>query len=179
MGKKGNGVGALLLSLRPEEAKTVLFRLVEADPRLRAKVDGLIRDLLAEVDAESVAFDVESGLDLIDLEDINDRAGEHDGDYTGPDEAAYDLIQDVVEPHLDDLQRRIQAGRVKEGVEVCEGILLGLYRAKNVAISWAPDAALELASEAVELLGPAKLPSGFVSKRVPRWVVALGKLLVR
>jgi hypothetical protein len=177
---KKPGKGALLLTLRPEEAKTVLLRLVEADPRLRVKAEDLVRELLAEVDAEGVAFDIESGLDLIDLEDLNARAGEHDGDYTGPDEAAHDLIQDVVGPHLDDLQRRIRAGRMKEAVDVCKGILLGLYRAKkNDATSWAPDAPLEFASEAVELLGPSHLMRGFVPKRVPRWAASLGKILVR
>lgn len=180
MGKKKIGKGALLLSLRPEEAKTVLLRLVEADPRMRAKAEDLIRELLAEVDAEDVAFDIESGLDLIDLEDLNACAGEHDGDYTGPDEAAHDLIQEVVEAHLDDLQRRIQAGRLKEAVEVCKGILLGLYRAKkNDATSWAPDAPLQIAIEAVELLGPLNLPPGFLSKSVPRWADTLGKIRVR
>lgn len=175
MAKKTAGPGSLALQLRPEEAKTVLLQLLQAQPRLRGKVDDLIRDLLSEVDAESVASEIESDVEGIDLEALNSRAGKHDGEYTGPDEAAHDLILEAVEPHLQDLQRRIKAGRMKEAAEVCKGIILGLYRAKkNDATAWTPDAPLEIAREAVVILGRSRLPRGFVTRAAPRWARELG-----
>jgi hypothetical protein len=175
MAKKKAGKGALVIQLKPEEAKTVLLRLLDAEPQLRDKVEDLIRELLSEVDAEDVAADIEFELDGLDLDDLNAASGEASGRYVGPDEAAWNLIREAVEPYLDDLKRRRASGRRKEAVEICKGIVLGLYHAeKNDATSWAPDAPLELAREAVEALGPSLLPRGFSAEAVPKWAADLG-----
>jgi hypothetical protein len=175
MAKKKVGKGALVVQLKFEEAKTVLLRLLDAEPQLRDKVEDLIREFLSEVDAEDVAANIEFELDGLDLDDLNAATGNASGRYVAPDEAAWNLIREAVEPFLDDLKRRRASGRRKEAVEICKGIVLGLYQAeKNDATSWAPDAPLELAREAVEALGPALFPPGFAAKAVPKWAADLG-----
>lgn len=133
-----------------------------------------IRALLLEVDAEDIASEIEFELEHPDLDDLNAATGNASGRYVGPDEAAWELIREAVEPFLDDLKRRRASGRNKEAVEICKGIVLGLYRAeKNDATSWAPDAPLEIAREAVDALGRLRLSPGFAAKGTPKWAAEL------
>ena len=67
----------------------------------------------------------------LDLDDLESRAGRHSWGYTEPSEAAGELLQEVVDPFLEDLKRRMDLGLVAEAMEVCKGILLGLYSGRS------------------------------------------------
>ncbi|HVR87674.1 MAG TPA: hypothetical protein VMU54_25330 [Planctomycetota bacterium] len=171
---KGTKMGNLLERLQPDEAKTVLHRLLKEEPRLHAKAVAIAQELFSDIESEEVAFGIERDLESLDIDDLNDRTGEHGGGYVDPGEAAWVLIREAAEPFLADLNRRRELGRGKEAVEICKGIVLGLYRAKkNDATSWAPDAPLEIAMEAVKALGRLHLPPGFAVKCAPEWAADL------
>jgi hypothetical protein len=120
---------ALLDALDGAEAKRLLATLVDAHPGLLTEVASLAEAELGAVTAEDVAEDVAFALEGLSVEDIWDRAGtQPDGSYMEPAEAAWEVVGEPVAPFLADLTRRIELGRREEATELCQGILLGLYR---------------------------------------------------
>lgn len=99
-----------------------------------------------------MADDVEHDLRSLDLDDLGDRAGQHRGGYTSPTEAAWELLQEAVDPFLADMKRQMELGLEREALEVCKGVVLGLYRIRNTRgdefLGWAEDFPAEAADDA-------------------------------
>ena len=187
---------SVLELLEDGEARAVLQRLLAAHADLRAEAERIARGLLGEVTFESVADDVEHALSSLDLDDLESRAGRHHGGYTSPTEAAWELLQEAVDPFLSDLRRQMELGLEMEALEICKGILLGLYRIRDRRgdefLGWAEDFPAEAAVDAVRVLarGNQKVAAGtrrarphfdekFVDKQVPEWSDLIARALER
>lgn len=83
---------AALDRLEPGEAQTVLRRLLAAHPDLGAEAEQIAESLLCQISFETVADDVEDAVSLVDIDDLNSRAGRHSWGYTEPSEAAWELL---------------------------------------------------------------------------------------
>jgi hypothetical protein len=167
------------------EALSLLHRLLSAHPDLRPEAEQMARALLGEIDFEAVADEVEDGLRALDLDDLDGRAGRHRGGYTDPTEAAWDLLQEVVDPFLANMKRQMELGLAAEALETCKGILLGLYRIRGLKgdefLGWAPDFPEEAAAQAVSGLAGRDAPKAtraaarprldgaFLDKNLPEW----------
>jgi len=181
--------GSILDGLKPEEAQAVLRRLLTAHPELSAEAEQATRAVLGEVSFEALADEVEDAVCALDLDDLNGRAGRHSWGYVEPGEAALELLGEAVDPFLEDMKRHLERGLEAEALEVCKGIVLGLYRVRNRAgdefLGWAPDFPEERAAWTVKLWRaggdeqkiatqsrggkrPA-LPQDFVKQYVPEW----------
>lgn len=184
--------------LGPREAQAVLHQLLAAHADLRSEAEQMARSLLAAVTREAVAGDVEQALRALDLDDLGRRAGRHRDGYTSPTEAAWDLLQEAVEPFLDDLKRRLDLGHEAEAIELCQGLLLGLYRLRDVEndglLEWAPDFPAEAAAHVVATwathgVKPTSRRAGsrarpdflqeFAAEHVPRWARLVAQGLER
>ena len=132
---------------------------------------------------EAVAEEVEDQLRALEPKDLGARTGRHEFGYTEPGEAAWQLMEEEVDPFLDEMQRHIDLGFEAEALEILKGILLGLYRLEGVGGwefgNWAPDGPVELAGWAVDRWQkdvverkkrdrPA-LPREFISTRLSSW----------
>lgn len=187
---------SVLDRLEDAEAHCLLRRLLAAHPDLRAGAEQMARGLLGEVSFESVADDVEQALRSLDLDDLGSRAGRHGGGYTPPTEAAWELLQEAVDPFLSDLKRQMELRLDTEAVEVCKGILLGLYRIRDTRgdefLGWAEDFPFEAAADAVRVLAEGnqkgaaearraqpKFDGAFVNRHVPEWKDLIGRALKR
>lgn len=185
---------SVLERLEPGEAQVVLQRLLAAHADLRAEAEQIARGLLGEVTLESVADDVEHALRSLDLDALGSRAGRHRGGYTSPTEAAWELLQEAVDPFLSDLKRQMKLGLEMEALEICKGILLGLYRIRDTRsdefLGWAEDFPAEAAADAVRVLagGKQRVASGprrarphfgeeFVDKHLPEWSDLIARAL--
>ena len=121
-----------------------------------------------EVSFETIAFDVESAILSLDLDDLNNRAGSHSGGYVEPSEAALELLQEAV-----------------AAFETCKGIVFGLYQCRNLTggdlLSWAPGFPVEAASDAACQLNATCKPGAsfnfgeFVAEYVPEWQWLAGR----
>lgn len=188
--------GSALERLEADEARAVLDRLLAAHPDLRTEAEQAARSLLSQVSCESVADDVEHALRSLDLDDLGNRAGRHRGGYTSPTEAARELLREAVDPFLADMKRQMELGLEREALEICKGVVLGLYRIRNTRgdefLGWAEDFPLEAAADAVRVLarGNRKGPGGkrrarprfdeeFVDKHVPEWNDLIARVLER
>ena len=79
-------------------------------------------------------------------------------------------------PYFHDLERRVKLRHEDEALEVCKGIVLGLYRAEHRGfelLEYAEDSPSELAGQAVEIWRRRRrgwtFPRNFVEKYTPNW----------
>jgi len=145
---------SVLDRLKPEESANVLRRLLAAYPDLGAEAEEIARSLLGEVSFESVTGEVEDAVRALALDDLNNRAGPHRWGYTEPSQAAWDLLEEAVEPFLEDMERNRELGLRTDALEICKGVVLALYRLRNEPnkelLGWAPDFPAETAAWAVD-----------------------------
>jgi hypothetical protein len=188
-------LGPLLDRLKPDEALTVLRDLLKAHPDLSSEAYEITRSLLRQLEYEDVAAEMEDEIRALDYEDLNARAGSHQWGYVEPSEAAWEILEETVEPLLDDLKRHIELGLEAEALEICKGMVLGLYRLSEREggdlLGWAPDFPAEAARNALEFwhAGADKrksrdigrktrppLPQDFLSM-VPQWIPMIERIL--
>ena len=185
---EGASSANLLEKLESAEAAAVLKRLVTAHPELRAEAEAMARSTLSEASFLSVADEVESAILALDYDDLNGRAGRHSWGYVEPGEAAGELLEEALEPFIADMKRRREIGLEEEARELCQGILLGLYRLRDGGgsdiVGWAPDFPAETAGDVLEIwtgegkkkTGPASqarrgaaITREFVDEHLPEW----------
>jgi hypothetical protein len=154
--KAGTRKGKVLARLYPDEAVAVLHALLERHPELLPEAEGLAKTVVADVDVESIAEEVEHAVLEIDLDDLGARTGRTSWGYVERAEAACELLEEALEPFLTEMKRRVELGFKAAAVGVCQGIVLGLYqcRGKNPdqVLGWAEDFPAETAVQAVAAL---------------------------
>ena len=82
----------LLPKLNPAESAGVLHSLLERHPELVAEAEQIAQATVTDVDAETVAEDVEETILGLDLDDLEARAGRKSWGYVEPTEAAWELL---------------------------------------------------------------------------------------
>ncbi len=136
------------------EALSILRALANENEGLAQRIAGIARDSLSEVDPGEVADALCAELDALEVEEVWDRAGRTRYGYVEPYEAAYDMVQEVLEPFLDDLRKSQKLGLSKAVTQLCTGLLKGLYRfereSKSEFKDWAADAPVSFAAEVVK-----------------------------
>jgi len=188
-------LGPLLDRLKPGETVTVLRRLLKAHPDLASEAYGIARSLLRQLAYDDVAAQIEDEIRALDYEDLNARAGSHEWGYVEPSEAAWEILEETVEPVLDDMKRYIELGLEAEALEICKGTVLGLYRLSEReggdVLGWAPDFPSEAAGNALEFWHAGvdepksrevrqktrpPLPQDFLTM-VPKWIPMIERIL--
>jgi hypothetical protein len=177
----------ILHDLDDAEAASVLRKLLDRHSELRAEAETIARETVTAISPSSVAKDVENAVLQFDYDDLNDRAGRHSWGYVEPGEAALELLEEALEPFVDDMKHYLEMDFEDKAWQLCQGILLGLYRVrdgKNDVLGWAPDFPAEAAGGALEVwsetgrarLGgaPAKkerrrISPEFVREHLPDW----------
>ena len=160
--------------LTGDEAQIVLKDLLSSRPDLISDARRAANALLATVSFTDVAADVVDALQALDLDDLD--AGPRPGAYVEPSEAAWNVIEKVVTPYFHDLERRVKLRHEDEALEVCKGIVLGLYRAEHRGfelLEYAEDSPSALAGQALEIWCRRRrdciFPRNFVEKYTPNW----------
>jgi hypothetical protein len=140
---------SLVDELKPGEAALVLRQLLADHPELLSEAEKISRSTLGDVSFESIASEVEDSIRQLSLDDLNGRAGRHSWGYTEPTEAAWELLEEAVEPFVEDMRRHLSLGLDEEAFEICKGILLGLYQCRDASgdefLGWASDFPAEAA----------------------------------
>jgi hypothetical protein len=161
-------------ALSAAEKAAVLDELLIGRPDLREPAEAYAARLMKDVDRSAVADDV-GALQYLGIDELSGRAGYRPGfGYVDPTEAADEILDEALQPFLDDLRRRAGLGIGSAATEVAAGILLGLYNCRDgsseTLLEYAPDYAAERASAVVSdctRLG-IELPAELVDL-MPRW----------
>lgn len=110
-----------------------------------------------------------------------------------------EILEEAVEPFVDDLKRQIDLGLETEALELCQGLVLGLYRVAHgkgaALVEWAPDFPAEAAARAIETWGTGgqsrkasergarrprpPFPQAFIDRCVPDWRDMVSRILSR
>ncbi len=89
----------------------VLDELLAARPDLRELAEAYAAQVMTDADRAAVADDVEDALQGLGIEELNNRAGYRPGrGYVHPAEAADEILDEALQPFLDDLQRGADLG---------------------------------------------------------------------
>lgn len=115
-------------NLTPEQALEVVKRLSGKGGKIQEAVLAEARDVLSEIDLDETADEVFFVLDSIDVQDCWDRAGSSRNGYTSPDEAAVEIMEERLQPFLDQTRRYHELGMPGEEMTHCMGLILGIYR---------------------------------------------------
>lgn len=114
------------------ERAQILTALIEEQASLLADAERHARALLTDASIESVADEVADALEDIPLEDLASRAGRQPGlGYVHEGEAAMWLVEEAVEPFVDDLRRRASLGMHEAAIQITLGVLTGLDRCQD------------------------------------------------
>ncbi len=139
----------VLSNLTGDQALQVLERIVADDAGLARKIAAEAKRLLAAVDSEDVADEVFDLLDMIAVEDCWDRAGSSRDGYTSPKDAAVELIEEELQPFVEQAKRYHVLDMREQERDYCAGVILGLYRyekeSKSEFRNWSEDLPLDSA----------------------------------
>jgi hypothetical protein len=169
-----------LCALSAAEKATVLDELLATRPDLRGPAEAYAVQVMTDADRLAVADDVEGALQGLDIEELNTRAGHRPGrGYVHPAEAADEILDEALQPFLDDLQRRADLGIGSAAVELAAGMLLGLYNCRHgnseTLLEYSPDYTAERASSVVsDCAKPSiELPAAELLDLMPEWSALL------
>ncbi len=170
------GRTSALDALTWQERASLLEELLAARPELREQAETMARSRLVNEDRAGVADDVESTLRGFDIDELNGRAGYHPGrGYVDPGEAAYEILDEALQPFVDDLTRRGELGMTAAAVELAVGILVGLYACRHTGseslLEYAADYPGERVADVLERCAKLRLelPDHDLEQLMPEW----------
>jgi hypothetical protein len=118
--------------LEGRECNLVLRELLALRPELSEDAERIALALLADVDAEELAESIEADLRAADLSLLASRAGRVRGrGYVHENEAAAEILEELLQPALDDLARRASLGLGDAAGRVGVGLLMGISRCRH------------------------------------------------
>ena len=155
----------------------MLNLLLIAHPVLNEEAERIATDFLTAVSVVQVASEVEAALTWISLDALAARSGRVRGrGYVHESEAAWELVEEAIEPFRSDLDRRAALGLLDAAADLAVGIVAGLYRTRvpeeGTVLAYAgEDMPVDLASEVLdraERLG-VTVPGDDAASHFPRW----------
>lgn len=126
---------------------SVLSALVNDDPELRERAEAIARRILATVDVTAISDLVTETILELDTEHLANRAGPRRNGYIGPTDAAWRLLEEAIQPWIDDLRRRGRLGFHQAATDLATAMTQALEAADERADriddyllrQWAPD----------------------------------------
>lgn len=129
--------------ISPNEALKILRQITKIDKNLKKKIIELAEDLFRAVDVEKICEDVFYALDGIDVHELWDRAGPKTDGYTSPEDMSVEMLEEALEPFVQEMQRLLDLEMHQEAKLYCMGILKGIYQFEEDSESefkdWASD----------------------------------------
>lgn len=129
--------------ITPEEALRILKHIAKTDKTIKRKIIDLAEDLFRNVNIEEICEDVYYELDGIDVHELWDRSGARSDGYTSPEDMAFEMFEEALEPFHQELFRLFDLNMSQESKRYCMGILKGIYRYEEDSGSefkdWATD----------------------------------------
>jgi hypothetical protein len=167
-----------------EQALIIVERLYRKGGDIRDAIVAEATSLLSEFSLDGTADEVFDALDLMDIQDCWDQAGNTRDGYTSPEEAAVDMIEDELQPFFDQVERYHDLGMIEQEATYCMAVLLGIYRFETESQAEIKQLAEDHPAEyAVGLLDEwrARNPDtagiaameAFIRERCPKWAVWL------
>jgi hypothetical protein len=145
---------SVLAVATPLEKNTVLEQLLAAHLDLIEEAEGLASGQMSSADAEEIAHELVHQLGSLGFEELAGRAGRIPGrGYVDENEAAWELLEEALDPFLTDIRRRAVLGFAQAAAAIAGGAIAGLDRLRGAPdgqlIAFAGDDALDTLTETV------------------------------
>lgn len=137
----------ILDQLTANDSLTILKTLVKEDKNLKKRVEQLAKKYLSEIDLDSIAEEVYSDLDFLDVEELWDSSGSTRYGYIEPHERSGEMIEESLEPFIDEIKKYQKLTMYKEAKIYCMGILKGIYHYEKESTSEFKDRAVDVPLE--------------------------------
>jgi hypothetical protein len=134
----------VLGGLEPHERSQVLAGLLALHPELRPEAEELARVALDAVDEDAVADQVVTTYRGMELRRIGERMGPRRGrGYVDENEAAWELLEEALEPFLAQISRRATLGFTDAARRYATAVLAGLDELSErtdpvIVFAWGP-----------------------------------------
>lgn len=144
----------VLMSCTATEKASVLTVLLDDDPTLAEHAEDVARRMLSSVDIDTVSDLIVEAILGLDTEDLATRAGPRRDGYIEPTDAAWQLLEETIEPWIEDLRRRARLGLHQAAADLATALTQALETAAErsdgiddcLLRQWAPDFPVEAAS---------------------------------
>lgn len=141
--QKGVGKKQITHNINAAYALEILERLANEDAKISKRIEELAPEYLSGVDSDTIAENIFSDLNSIDVEDVWNNSGSTSYGYVEPYELASEMFEDALETYIDDLREYQKLSMAKEAKITCMGILKGIYMFEREATTefkgWAED----------------------------------------
>jgi len=148
------GDTSVVAAATSHEKARVLEQLLAAHPELVEEAEGLVSALLLSATADATADEVADQLGSLGFEDLASRAGRIPGrGYIHETDAAWELLEEALEPFLADMRRHANLGFVESAASIASGAITGLGRLRRAPdgqlIAFAGDDTIDTLTETV------------------------------
>ncbi len=138
-------MGSLIDQINANDAYYILKKLYESDESIARKIEEVANLYLSQVDREQIANNLFLDLDFLEVEELWDSSGSTRYGYIDTGDRAYEMVEEVIEPYLDEMKKYYNLGYYQDSSEICIGILQGLIQfdkeSKTQFREWAEDIA--------------------------------------
>lgn len=129
------------------EKASVLATLVNDEPEFGERAEAIARRILATVDVMVISDLITGTILELDTEDLANRAGPRRRGYVEPTDAAWQLLEEAIQPWIDDLRRRGRLGFHQAATDLAMAMTQALEAVEERADriddcllrQWAPD----------------------------------------
>ncbi|PWR76339.1 hypothetical protein ACKUB1_12550 [Methanospirillum stamsii] len=143
-----------LSTITDDQARRVLTLLLQENPKLISKATAIAKDLLSGTDEEEISESVCDALSDLDVHVLWEESGKTYHGYVDPYEHSYEMMEDKIEPFLDDMERYLDRNMVDDAFSYCKGIMKGIcvYMSEEAGefADWAVDSDDGLTYDVIE-----------------------------
>ena len=115
-----------LSTLTDNQAHLVLIHLLHSHPSLTDEATAIARELLSGIDEEEIAAQVCSDLSDLDLHQLWEESGGSRDGYVDPYEHSYEMMEEIIKPYCDEMERFLDREMIGEALSYCRGIIRGV-----------------------------------------------------
>ena len=137
----------IFAEISADDAFAILSCLAKKDPKIANRIEQIAMDYLSDVDIKDIASQVYIELDSIEVEELWDRSGRTRNGYIEPEETAFQMFEEALEPFFDEMRKYQNLSMFAEAKNYCIAILKGICKFENKSTSeykdWAVDAPTE------------------------------------
>jgi len=117
---------SFLSTITDDQAARVLTLLLDENQELIPKAALIAKTLLSDVEEEGICQDVCAALSELDVHDLWEESGRTRHGYVEPCEHSYEMMEDIIEPFLDEMERYLDRKMVNDAHVYCRGIISGI-----------------------------------------------------
>ncbi len=179
--RKAKGKSEILESITGSDALSILNVLAQRDEQIKTVIEKTAVEILGTVDVDEIAAAVQMELELLQVEDVWDRAGATREGYVDPGDAAWEMFEEALRFFREEVEKYKKLSMLKEAALCCRGILKGIYEFDKDSATqykeWAVDAPAEYFAYILDdwkKLYKGRLPmvsmKAFLETNCPDWV---------